>query len=1137
MWKLQSGKREKERGSSGEPSFFRTTRCDEPTVELVDTIVNNYSQIRHYLPIEFRQRHYKNKRAEIFQEDESRNNSESISIGVNKNMKSRMRIMKLRQRHKENKELKKLISEAVIRCKYRTDPRPYASIKIEGKEIKGLLDSGATVSILGKHCREIVEELNIIVDPQDTNVTTASGKTHRIVGKIEVEVEYQQQFLKMRFYLCPDLEQDLYLGADFWKLFNIAPEIFPIDEITVDLQEQMRGTSTNENKNMHQLTGEQRRRLEEIINKFPTFEKNGLGCTKLEKHAIKLVGNANPVKDRHYPLSPAVQEIVYNEIDKMLALKVIEESDSPWSNRTTVVRKPNKNRFCLDARKLNALTVKDAYPLQNIDGILSRIDQTHFISSVDLKYAFWQIELEEEAKPYTAFTVPGRPLYQFRVMPFGLCNAAQRLCRLMDKVIPGRLKSNVFIYLDDLLIIADDFENHVRILEEVAECLQRANLTIGLKKSLFCFRELKYLGFIIGSGMLKTDPEKVSAIQRIPPPKSPREVRSFLGTAGWYRRFIKDFASISSALTDTLKKGKKFVMTPEAMQSFQSLKYALTSAPVLRHPDFNREFFIQCDASEYGIGAVLFQKNEFGGENPIAFYSQKLNSAQKNYSVTEKECLAAVLAVKRFRPYVELMKFTIITDHASLKWLMSLKDLSGRLARWSLQLQAYDFSIEHRKGSENVVADTLSRMSVESDVIVEELCDDNILDFETTAFESEEYVELRNTIQQNQDRLPDLKIDNDKIYVRTKNFEQEMMEFEWKLWIPQDITYVLIEKAHIYGSSVHDGITKTLKRLKTYFYWPKMSSQVRQFIQNCTTCKETKSANQRMNPTIGNEVITERPFQKLYIDFLGKYPRSKQGNSYIFIVVDHFTKFTFLHAMREATAYNVVKFLENQVFHTFGVPEIIHSDNGKQFASKVFADMIKDYKITHITTAYYSPQSNASERVNQSVLAAIRTYVENDHRDWDLYLAEIEQALRTSVHSATGTNPFFALFGYNMFTSGTDYKLAKKLQSLTDHQIDQINRSDKLELMRERIKENTHQAYISSAKRYNQRARIVKFLPGQEVYRRNHTLSDFKNNINAKFCKKFLKCRVVKPVGNNMYELETLQGKPLGNFHAKDIKI
>lgn len=176
-----------------------------------------------------------------------------------------------------------------------------------------------------------------------------------------------------------------------------------------------------------------------------------------------------------------------------------------------------------------------------------------------------------------------------------------------------------------------------------------------------------------------------------------------------------------------------------------------------------------------------------------------------------------------------------------------------------------------------------------------------------------------------------------------------------------------------------------------------------------------------MNPTIGCEVVTERPFQKLYVDFLGKYPRSKKGNAYIFIVVDHFTKFTFLHAMKEATSQNVVRFLEGQVFHTFGIPEVIHSDNGKQFTSKVFEQMITNYKIQHLTTAFYSPQSNASERVNQSVLAAIRTYVESDHRDWDLYLSEIEEALRTSVHSSTGVNPFFALFGYNRFTSGSDY--------------------------------------------------------------------------------------------------------------------
>lgn len=1051
-------------------------------------------------------------------------------------MKSKEKILRLRKKRRENKILKKMISEAVLKYASKLDRRPYAVVNIGGKEIRGLLDSGASVSLLGKGCRELVQDLGLNIITYTSNVRTASGQAHRILGKIETKVQYNQKEAIICLYLCPDLEQELYLGVDFWMAFELAPDIIPVEEIGVELQNKINGNTIQNKSSMHVLSSEQQEELTRVIKKFPSFEERGLGCTKLEKHEIKLVEGANPVKDKHYPISPAVQDIVYKEIDNMLKLKVIEESNGPWSNRTTIVRKPGKNRFCLDARKLNALTVKDAYPLQNIDGILSRIDQTHYISSVDLKYAFWQIELEDEAKPYTAFTVPGRPLYQFRVMPFGLCNAAQRLCRLMDKVIPARLKSNVFIYLDDLLIIANDFHTHIKILSEVADCLEKANLTIGLKKSLFCFRELRYLGFIIGNGTLKTDPEKVIAIQKIPLPKSPREVRSFLGTAGWYRRFIKDFASISAALTDTLKKGKRFELTEKAKESFHMLKLALTSAPVLRHPDFTREFYIQCDASEFGIGAVLFQKNRDGDENPIAYYSQKLNSCQKNYSVTEKECLAAVLAVKRFRPYVEMMKFTIITDHASLKWLMSLKDLSGRLARWSLQLQAFDFSVEHRRGSENIVPDALSRMPVDGAIEVEELDPDDYLGFETNAFDSEEYKQLIDTISKNQCKLPDLKVEGNKIYRRVSSNEI-LNETEWKLWIPQDITHVLIEKAHDDISAAHGGIAKTLSRLRTHYYWPKMTSQVKQYINNCQKCKESKPANSVLQPEIGNEVVTERPFQKLYIDFLGKYPRSKKGNAYIFIVVDHFSKFTFLHAMKEATTQNVIQFLVNQIFHTFGVPEIIHSDNGKQFTSKEFGKMIDNYKISHITTAYYSPQSNASERVNQSVLAAIRTYIENDHRDWDLYLSEIERALRTAVHAATGVNPFFALFGYNMYSSGVDYKLAKKLQSLNDHQILDLNKNDRMELMREEIKRNLHQAFETSAKRYNVKARVVRFLPGQEVYRRNHVLSDFKNNINAKFCRKFLKCRVVRPIGNNMYELENLQGKPIGHYHAKDIKI
>lgn len=222
--------------------------------------------------------------------------------------------------------------------------------------------------------------------------------------------------------------------------------------------------------------------LKKVKSSFRSLEEYGLGKTQLESHKITLVEGALPIKDRYYPVSPAVQKLIYAEVDEMLKLGVIEESESPWSSRCTLVRKPGKNRLCLDARKLNERTVKDAYPIQNIEEIISRLDETYYISSVDLKFAFWQIPLDIDSRAYTAFTIPGRPLYQYIVMPFGLCNTAQRLCRLMDKVIPQELKSNVFIYLDDLLVISADFGRHMDILRKVSECLNKANLTIGLKK-------------------------------------------------------------------------------------------------------------------------------------------------------------------------------------------------------------------------------------------------------------------------------------------------------------------------------------------------------------------------------------------------------------------------------------------------------------------------------------------------------------------------------------------------------------------------------------------------------------------------------------------------------------------------------
>jgi len=310
----------------------------------------------------------------------------------------------------------------------------------------------------------------------------------------------------------------------------------------------------------HSLSDSQRKELQGIIDTFPSSENLGLGRTNLIYHSIK-TGDAIPVKQRHYPISRAVEKHLFDELDRMLTLDVIEESeDTSWSSPVTLVKKPNgKVRLCLDARKVNEVTEKDAFPLPLINGLLSRLENTKYISSIDLKDAFWQIPLDDDAKNKTAFAVPGRPLYRFKVMPFGLCNAPQTMCRLMHKVVPYRYHDQIFVYLDDLLITSSTLAEHLGLLRLVSLWLREANLTINISKSKFVLRELKYLGHIIGEGCIKVDPEKVAGITTFPIPTSTKQLRRFLGMSGWYRRFIPNYATVTAPLTDLLTKSTKLV--------------------------------------------------------------------------------------------------------------------------------------------------------------------------------------------------------------------------------------------------------------------------------------------------------------------------------------------------------------------------------------------------------------------------------------------------------------------------------------------------------------------------------------------------------------------------------------------------
>lgn len=1012
-------------------------------------------------------------------------------------------------------------------------PRPFVTLSIAGKEIKGLLDTGASVSILGKGCVELLESANLKYrQVQGAGVTTADGSKNPIIGYITLLVTYNNMTKPIQFFLVPSLDSDLFLGVDFWARFGIAPHIIPcISELIYS------------NPNKHVLSPQQQLELDQIIDSFPSFHIQGLGKTNLLEHHID-VGNSSPIKQKYYPVSPAIQDQLNEKIDDMLKNGIIEESNSSWSSPVVLIRKPNgKSRLCLDSRKVNQVTKKDAYPLPHIDGLLGRLKNTKYITSLDLKDAFWQIPLAEQSRDKTAFTVPGRPLYQFRVMPFGLCNAPQTMCRLMHRVIPNQYHDRIFVYLDDLLIVSETFEEHVNLLKMVAKLLKSANLTINIEKSHFALRETKYLGFLVGEDGLRVDPEKVTAINNFPVPISVKQVRRFLGVAGWYRRFIPNFSSITTPISDLLKKQNvKFHWSQEAQEAFEKLKLLMSSAPVLANPDYSKHFFIRCDASNLGLGSVLYQLSEEGDECPIAFLSQKLNQAQKNYCTTELECLAALVSVQKFRPYIEGHAFTIITDHASLKWLMNQKDLNGRLARWSLKLQAFDFNIQHVKGVENVVPDALSRVYTETldemlhyfPLIV------NVVDLEHDAFNDVDYVNFRTKIESDPAKFWAFRVHENRIYIRLDPKPNDLLSdlSIYKLWVPQPLREMIMSENHDDPIASHCGFRKTIERIKKIYYWPRMVAEVKAFVANCDLCKEIKPSNQVLRPPMATAYVADRPFQKIFVDLLGPYPRSSNNKTVILVVLDQLTKFVLLKTFPKANASKIIDYLKNEIFHVYGVAEVVHTDNGSQFVSREFQSLLSEFGIRHFKTAVYSPQSNASERVNRSILSAIRAYVKSKHTLWDKFLPEIGNALRNCHHESIGVTPHFALFGYHKIHHGDTYKLLREIKSVGEGEMNlELPHHTRLSLIHSDIQNELKKAYEKGSKVYNLRSRPIEFSPGQKVFVRLHPLSDATKKFSAKFSPKFKKAFVLERSGKVNYVLSDEKGNKLGTFHAKDIKL
>lgn len=423
-------------------------------------------------------------------------------------------------------------------------------------------------------------------------------------------------------------------------------------------------------------------------------------------------GDARPILLKRRRQAQTEDATIDENVDTMLKAGVIEESNGAWGFPVVLVKKKDGSvRFCVDYRALNGVTKRDVYPLPRIDETLEALGGARLFTTLDLQAGYWQITVARGDRDKTAFLTK-RGLYRFKRMPFGLTNAPATFQRLMNGVLRGLTWTTCLVYLDDIVIFTKgDIERHIVELASVLERLAIAGLSLKLKKCMFVTESMEYLGHTLSAQGVQPTERLVNAVKDFPRPGDPTEVKRFVHLAGYYRKFIAGFGSIAEPMTRLLKKSCSWQWTEEQEFAFERIKHLLTTRPVLKYPDFERSFRLVTDASQVGLGACLMQ--DFGhGWQPVAYASKVNNHAEANYSITELECLAVVWAVKLFRPYLYGRTFGIVTDHAALKWLMTRPNLAGRLHRWSLTLQEYDFSIEYRPGSTNVVADALSRAPV-----------------------------------------------------------------------------------------------------------------------------------------------------------------------------------------------------------------------------------------------------------------------------------------------------------------------------------------------------------------------------------------------------------------------------------------
>lgn len=877
--------------------------------------------------------------------------------------------------------------------------------------------------------------------------------------------------------------------------------------------------------------------LEKYTSVFSSHEGD-LGCTNLIAHDIPLLDDV-PIRQRYRRIPPSEYEEVKQHINQLLEAQVIRESSSPYASPIVLVRKKDGSlRMCVDYRQLNSKTRKDAFPLPRIEESLDALAGARWFSTIDLASGYNQVPVSEADRPKTAFCTPFG-LFEWNRMPFGLCNAPSTFQRLMQRLFGDQQCQTLLLYLDDIVVFSSTVQQHLERLEMVLGRLQQEGLKAKLSKCAFFRNKVPYLGHVVSDKGVSTDPNKVEVVANWQPPTTITELRSFIGFASYYRRFVEGFAKLAAPLHRLVaklggksKRAEREVAghwTEECHQSFEALKAKLTTAPVLAYADFSLPFILEVDASHGGLGAVLSQEQE-GRVRPIAYASRGLRPTERNmsnYSSMKLEFLALKWAMtEKFREYLLGNKCVVYTDNNPLSHLSSAK-LGATEQRWAAQLASFDFEIKYRSGKVNRNADALSRQhppavqdldamisgtslpqpvrqalqakratAIQTAVVAlphhtsSDICAlqqaDPILSEMLTFWRRgqrpshDDRKRLSRpvlTLVQQWDRLTE----RDGVIYR-KVHRPDGAEVVLQVLLPAALKDDVLTQVH--QGHGHQGVERTLELLRQRCYWPGMSSEVAQWCQACDRCQVAKD-NQPVARSYMGHLLAARPNEILAIDYTVLEP-SRNGLENVLVMTDVFSKYTLAVPTRDQRASTVAQVLVAEWFFKFGVPARIHSDQGRNFESSLIQQLCGLYGVEKSRTTPYHPAGNGQcERFNRTLHNLLRTLPVSRKRDWHSCLPQVLYAYNTTPHQSTGESPFLLMFGQEPRLP-VDFLLARVPEPVGGavHEWIQEHQS-RLQIAFDGARERLKSAAERRKKNHDRNLRDVRLEEGQLVWLRD----------------------------------------------------